>query len=77
MCKAYAPYVVIIAIFSITNITAVKEFLAEEPWTYAFEWPGLDVLNPAGEPVATTTFTLQLAARGRHPDDHRRHHHRA
>ncbi|GAB6987670.1 L-lactate permease [Nocardioides pyridinolyticus] len=56
--KAYAPYAVIIAIFSITNITAVKEALAEEPWTYLFEWPGLDVLNPAGEPVATTTFTL-------------------
>jgi lactate permease len=56
--KAYAPYAVIIAIFSITNITAVKEALAKEPWTYLFEWPGLDVLNPAGEPVATTTFTL-------------------
>ena len=56
--KAYAPYAVIIAIFSIANITAVKEALAEEPWTTLFEWPGLDVLNPAGEPVATTTFTL-------------------
>ena len=48
----------IIVIFSITNITAVKEFLAEEPWTYAFQWPGLDVLNAAGEPVATTTYTF-------------------
>ena len=66
----------IIAIFSITNITAVKEFLAKEPWTYIFAWPGLDVLNPAGDPVATTTFMLQLAARRRHPDDLRRHHHR-
>jgi lactate permease len=56
--KAYAPYAVIIAIFSITNITAVKEALAKEPWTNLFDWPGLDVLNPAGEPVATTTFTL-------------------
>ncbi|MBA2955688.1 L-lactate permease [Nocardioides sp. MAH-18] len=56
--KAYAPYAVIIAIFSITNITAVKEWLAERPWTYAFDWPGLDVLNPAGEPVSTTTFNL-------------------
>ena len=58
MAKAYAPYVVIIAIFSITNITAVKEFLAKEPWTFAFEWPGLDVLNAAGDAVATTTFNL-------------------
>ncbi|MFC7496589.1 MULTISPECIES: L-lactate permease [unclassified Nocardioides] len=56
--KAYAPYAVIIAIFSITNITAVKEALAEEPWTRAFEWPGLDVLSPSGEVVTTTTFNL-------------------
>ena len=58
VAKAYAPYVVIIAIFSITNITAVKEVLAEEPWTYAFHWPGLDVFNAAGDPVATTTFNF-------------------
>jgi lactate permease len=56
--RAYAPYVVIIAIFSIANITAVKEFLAEPPWTYDFAWPGLEVLNTAGEPVASTTYVL-------------------
>lgn len=56
--KAYAPYAVIIAIFSITNITAVKDALAAQPWTYAFDWPGLDVLDPSGEPVSTTTFNL-------------------
>jgi lactate permease len=54
--KAYAPYGVIIAIFSIVNIPAIKEYFAEEPFTYSFAWPGLDVLNTAGEPVATTTF---------------------
>ena len=58
VATAYAPYLVIIAIFSITNIPAVKEFLAEEPWTYVFAWPGLDVLNTAGDPVASTTFTF-------------------
>jgi lactate permease len=56
--KAYAPYAVIIAIFSITNITAVKDALAEKPFTYAFEWPGLDVLNAAGDPVKTTLFNF-------------------
>src|SRR3954471_7760992 len=44
VARAYAPYVVIIAIFSITNINAVKEQLAKEPWTKIFAWPGLDVL---------------------------------
>ena len=58
VAKAYAPYVVIIAIFSITNITAVKEFLAEKPFTYAFQWPGLDVRNTAGEPLASMTFNF-------------------
>ena len=58
VARAYAPYAVIIAIFSITNITAVKEQLAKEPWTKIFAWPGLDVLNPAGDPVATTNYTL-------------------
>jgi lactate permease len=58
VARAYAPYLVIIAIFSITNITAVKEFLAKEPWTYSFAWPGLDVFNTAGDPVSTTTYVL-------------------
>jgi lactate permease len=58
VARAYAPYLVIIAIFSITNITAVKEQLAKEPWTKIFAWPGLDVFNPAGDPVATTNYTL-------------------
>ena len=58
VARAYAPYVVIIAIFSITNITAVKEQLAKEPWTKIFAWPGLDVRNTAGDPVTTTHFAL-------------------
>ncbi len=58
VARAYAPYAVIIVIFSIANITAVKEFLAEKPWTYSFGWPGLEVLNPDGDPVTSTTFVL-------------------
>ena len=61
VARAYAPYLVIIAIFSITNITAVKEFFAQEPWTYVVAWPGLDVFNPAGDEVATTTYALNWA----------------
>jgi lactate permease len=56
--KAYAPYAIIIAIFSIANIPAVKEALAVEPWTFAFEWPGLNVLNTAGEPLSSMTFNF-------------------
>ena len=56
--RAYAPYAVIIAVFSIANITAVKEFLAKPPFTYDFAWPGLEVLNPAGDVVTSTTYIL-------------------
>ena len=56
--KAYAPYLIIIAIFSVANITAVKEALAEKPWTIPFAWPGLEVANSAGVPLASTTFNF-------------------
>jgi lactate permease len=56
--KAYVPYLIIIAIFSIANIPAVKDWLGQEPWTYAFQWPGLDVRNSAGEPLSSMTFNF-------------------
>ena len=56
--KAYAPYLIIIAVFSIAQITAVKEALAESPWTTTFEWPGLDVRNPDGEALTSLTYNL-------------------
>lgn len=62
--KAYAPYLIIIAIFSIVSIPAVVEALAEEPFTYVFTVPGLDVLNPAGDPVVTEFKLNWLPAAG-------------
>jgi lactate permease len=57
--KAYAPYLIIIAIFSLANLAPVKAFLAEAPWTVKFPWPGLEVFAPgADEPLASTTFTF-------------------
>jgi lactate permease len=56
--KAYAPYAIIIAIFTVANLPSVKNALAEEPFTYGFGWPGLDVENPDGEPLASLTFTF-------------------
>ena len=42
--KAYAPYAIIIAVFVICQITAVKNLLDKA--TFKFDWPGLHVLNP-------------------------------
>ena len=65
VAKAYAPYGIIIAIFSIANIPGIKKALGAEPWTYKFPWPGLDVQTAAGKAQASATFTFGwLAAAG-------------
>jgi lactate permease len=56
--KAYAPYAIIIAIFSIVQIPAIKDALAESPWTTTFQWPGLDVTSPDGEAPSSLTFNF-------------------
>ncbi len=58
VARAYAPYAIIIAIFSIANLPSVKAALLEEPWTYKFAWPGLNVLTSAGDPQASATYTF-------------------
>jgi lactate permease len=58
VAKAYAPYAIIIAVFSIAQIPAVKDWLAESPWTTTFEWPGLDVRDPDGEALSSLTFNF-------------------
>ena len=56
--RAYAPYLVIIAVFAIAQIPAVKDALAEKPWTTTFQWPGLDVRTPDGEALSSLTYNV-------------------
>jgi lactate permease len=57
--KAYAPYLIVIVIFAIANISGVKAALAEEPWTYKFSWPGLHVFAPGKtDPISFATFSF-------------------
>ena len=56
--KAYAPYLIIIAIFAIAQIGAIKDWMAESPWTTTFEWPGLDVRSPEGEALDSLTYNF-------------------
>ncbi|MBA2773424.1 MAG: L-lactate permease [Nocardioidaceae bacterium] len=58
IARAYAPYLIIIAIFSIANLPAVKAALSEKPWYYEFQWPGLDVRSASGDPLASMTFVF-------------------
>jgi lactate permease len=58
---AYAPYLIIIAVFSLAQITWLpfKDFLDNR--THEFSWPGLDVLNGKGEAPTSLTFKLNWA----------------
>jgi lactate permease len=56
--RAYAPYLVILMVFSIAQLPAIKRELAGSPWTATFGWPGLDVRNPDGDALASLTFRL-------------------
>ena len=68
MWGAIAPYAIIVAIFSVSQIPAVKAFMLSIGQV-KFPWPGLAaigadgkasslILNAAGNPVTTTIFTL-------------------
>lgn len=54
---AVAPYLIIMGIFSIAQVPAVKAWLAEVG-SVTFRWPGLDVVDASGEPVAAQEFKL-------------------
>jgi lactate permease len=54
--RAYAPYIVILAVFSIAQLPAVKRALAGSPWTASFQWPALDVRTPDGAALPSLTF---------------------
>lgn len=54
---AVAPYLIIMAVFSIAQIPAVKAWLTSVG-SVTFEWPGLDAVDPDGKPVAAHKFKL-------------------
>jgi lactate permease len=58
IAKAYAPYLIIIVIFVVANLNAVKDVLAKSPFTVVFGWPGLHVVNTKGKPLASQMFTF-------------------
>lgn len=56
--KAYAPYGIIIAVFVVCQISAVKHLLDRA--TITFAWPGLDVVDADGDPLSLVKFSLNL-----------------
>lgn len=60
--RAYAPYALIVAIFSLAQIPSVKDLLAQA--TRTFDWPFLDVAGADGKPVGGNVFALPLVSTG-------------
>ncbi|MET7622055.1 L-lactate permease [Streptomyces sp. NPDC005408] len=48
---AFAPYLIIVVLFSLAQIEPVKTWLLDG--TTIFDWPGLDIHSAQGKPVAT------------------------
>jgi lactate permease len=53
---AYAPYLIIIVIFALAQWGPIKDFLAKG--VTEFQWPGLDVTTPDGEPATAVTYNF-------------------
>jgi lactate permease len=60
--RAYAPYGLIIVIFSLAQLPGIKEFLAKA--TQSYDWPFLNVGNPDGDPVGANIFSWPIVATG-------------
>nr|WP_203615758.1 L-lactate permease [Streptomyces sp. SID13726] len=60
--RAYSPYALIVVIFSLAQIPAIKDWLAEATQTY--DWPFLNVVNPDGEPVGGNVFSWPVVSTG-------------
>jgi lactate permease len=56
--RAFAPYAIVIAVFVVCQITAVKKHL--EKATFVVHWPGLHLLTPKGTASTVPNFTFSL-----------------
>lgn len=58
--KAFAPYGIIVLLFSLAQIEPIKSWLAKG--TTIFAWPDLHINNPAGKAIAATNYTLNYGS---------------
>jgi lactate permease len=57
---AYMPYIIVIIVFSIAQIGAIKTALADATIEVS-PWPGLDVVNAKGEAPTSATYNINWA----------------
>ena len=56
IARAYAPYLIIIAVFGVAQVSVIKNILARR--SLSFAWPGLHIQTPAGKTPSAVTFTF-------------------
>jgi lactate permease len=56
VAQAYAPYLIIIAVFALAQWGPIKDFLAKG--VTEFDWPGLNILNSSGEAPSSQTYNF-------------------
>ncbi|MEO3938108.1 L-lactate permease [Dermatophilaceae bacterium Soc4.6] len=58
--KAYSPYLIIVAIFVLTQLPGIKDAFASKVLNPSFQWPGLHLQTAAGKASTLPTFKLGL-----------------
>ncbi|QIS13015.1 L-lactate permease [Nocardia arthritidis] len=58
IARAYAPYLIIIAVFGLGQVGPIKTLLDHA--TRKFAWPGLHLFNAKGAQLGSVTFTLNI-----------------
>ena len=69
---AFAPYLIVVALFTLVSFGPLKEFLEGVPGDpnspahsgWKFAWPGLEVLNSAGQPLSASNYNLNVFTAG-------------
>ncbi|MFJ4689659.1 L-lactate permease [Streptomyces sp. NPDC088789] len=56
---AFTPYLIVVVLFAVATLGPMKTWL-EEHSGWKFAWPGLDVVNGSGKPLASATFNFNL-----------------
>jgi lactate permease len=54
--RAYAPYLIIIAVFCLAQVPFIKDFLAQG--VVKFNWPGLQLQSASGKPSTLPLYNL-------------------
>jgi lactate permease len=62
IARAYAPYLIIIAVFVIAQLAGIKPAIAKT--NQVFAWPGLHLFAPTGKPSTIPNFTFNWLGAG-------------